>query len=35
MSSKFFLPIWKLFMAIFVWYMLLEALKKLGLVKSK
>ena len=30
-----FLPFWKLFAAIFVWYLFLEGLKKLGLVKSK
>lgn len=30
-----FLPIWKLFAAIFVYYLILEALKKFGLIKSK
>jgi len=34
-TSTIFLPFWKLFAAIFVWYLFLEGLKKLGLVKSK
>lgn len=35
MENKFFLPVWNLFLAIFVWYVMLEILKKAGLVKSK
>ncbi len=30
-----FLPMWRLFSLIFSYYVLMEALKKLGLVKSK
>lgn len=33
--SNVFLPFWNLFAAVFVWYLFLEGLKKLGLVKSK
>lgn len=35
MENKFCMPLWDFFMAIFVYYLFLEALKKLGLVKSK
>ena len=34
-TSKLFLPLWQLFAAVFVYYLMMEALKKLGLVKSK
>ena len=34
-ASNIFLPFWNLFAAIFVFYLFQEALKKLGLVKSK
>ena len=30
-----FLPVWRLFVALFIYYMTLEGMKKLGLVKSK
>ncbi len=30
-----FLPFWRLFTALFTYYLMLEGLKKLGLVKSK
>ena len=30
-----FLPLWRLFVALFTYYLFLEALKKFGLVKSK
>ncbi len=30
-----FLPFYQLFVALFVYYLVLEALKKLGLIKSK
>ncbi len=30
-----FLPLWRLFAALFAYYMILEGMKKLGLVKSK
>ncbi len=30
-----FLPFWNLFVAVFVYYLVLEGLKKLGLIKSK
>ncbi len=30
-----FLPFYQLFVALFVYYLILEALKKLGLIKSK
>ncbi len=30
-----FLPLWRLFMLLLAYYMMLEGLKKLGLVKSK
>ena len=30
-----FLPLWRLFVTLFVYYLTLEGLKKLGLVKSK
>ena len=35
MSDKLFLPFWNLFVAIFLFHMIQEGLKKLGLVKSK
>jgi len=34
-ASQVFLPFWDLFVAIFVYYLFIEGLKKLGLVKSK
>lgn len=34
-AKKLFLPFWNMFAAIFVYYLFLEGLKKLGLVKSK
>ena len=34
-ASNVFLPFWNLFAAIFVYYLFIEGLKKLGLVKSK
>ena len=30
-----FLPLWRLFAAIFAYYLMMEGLKKLGLIKSK
>ncbi len=30
-----FLPLWRLFVALFVYYLALEGLKKFGLIKSK
>ncbi len=30
-----FLPLWKFFYTLFVYHLMLEALQKLGLVKSK
>ena len=30
-----FLPLWRLFTALFIYYMMLEGLKKVGLIKSK
>ena len=30
-----FLPLWQFLAAVFVYYLMLEGLKKLGLVKSK
>ncbi len=35
MSEKIFLPFWQLFVALFIWNLMVEAMKKLGLVKSK
>ena len=35
LTSYTFLPFWNFFAAIFVYYLFLEGLKKLGLVKSK
>lgn|GEM_PF-1000726 len=35
MTEKVFLPFWNLFVVIFMYHILLEGLKKLGLVKSK
>lgn len=32
---KLFLPFWNLFAALFIYHLLLLALQKLGLVKSK
>ena len=34
-TTKLFLPLWQFFAAVFVYYLMLEGLKKLGLVKSK
>ena len=34
-TSGIFLPFWQLFAYIFVWYLFMEGMKKLGLVKSK
>ena len=34
-TTKLFLPLWQFFVAIFVYYLMLEGLKKLGLIKSK
>jgi len=34
-TSGIFLPFWSLIGAIFAYYLFLEGLKKLGLVKSK
>jgi len=33
-TKKLFLPLWQFFAAIFVYYLFLEALKKLGLIKD-
>ena len=30
-----FLPFYRLFVALFTWYLMLEGMKKLGLIKSK
>lgn len=30
-----FLPLWRLFAALFIYYLFLEAMKKFGLIKSK
>ncbi len=35
MAGKIFLPFWNLLMVVFVYYLMLEALKKTGLIKSK
>ena len=34
-QQRFFLPLWNFFVALFVYYLILEGLKKLGLIKSK
>ncbi len=34
-TSTIFLPFWKLMAAIFVWYLFVEFLKSVGIVKSK
>jgi len=34
-TTGVFLPFYQLFAAIFVWYLFVEGLKKLGLVKTK
>lgn len=34
-TSNIFLPFWNLMAAIFVWFLFLEGLKKVGLIKSK
>jgi hypothetical protein len=34
-TTGVFLPFWQLLGAIFAWYLFVEGLKKLGLVKSK
>ena len=33
-TSGIFLPFWSLFAAIFVYYLFLEGLKKLGIIKD-
>jgi len=33
--NHLFLPLWQFLAAVFVYYLMLEALKKLGLIKSK
>ena len=33
--DKMFLPFYKLFVALFIYYMMKEALAKFGLIKSK
>ena len=33
-TSKLFLPLWQFLAAVFVYYLLLEGLKKLGLIKD-
>lgn len=35
MSDKVFLPFWNLIAVIFLYHVLLEGLKKVGLIKSK
>lgn len=35
MGANMFLPFWRLFTALFIYYLMLEGLKSLGLVKSK
>lgn len=35
MSGKLFLPFWNILVAIFLFHLMQEGLKKLGLVKSK
>ena len=35
MSDKLFLPFWKFVQAMFVYYLILEGLQKMGLIKSK
>lgn len=34
-KTGYFLPFWNLFIALFVWFLMVEGLKKLGLIKSK
>lgn len=34
-KTSYFLPFWNLFAALFAFYLILEGMKKLGLVKSK
>ena len=34
-TKSLFLPLWQFFAAVFVYYLILEALKKVGLIKSK
>ncbi len=33
--NKMFLPFYKLFVALFIYYLMMDALAKFGLVKSK
>ena len=33
-TTKLFLPLWQFFVAVFVYYLMLEGLKKLGLVRE-
>ncbi len=35
MNDKLFLPFWNLFVVIFLYHLIQEGLKKLGLVNSK
>jgi len=35
MTNSLFLPLWQFFAAVFIYYLMLEGLKQLGLVKSK
>jgi hypothetical protein len=32
--TALFLPLWNLFLAMLVWYLMLEALKKLGILSD-
>lgn len=34
-ARNIFLPFWQFMAAVFTWYLFVEGLKKLGLVKSK
>jgi hypothetical protein len=34
-TSNIFLPFWKFMAAVFVWYLFLECLEKLGLAPAK
>ena len=34
-TTNLFLPLWQFLAAVFVYYLMLEAFKKLGLIKSK
>ena len=33
-TNSLFLPLWQFFAAVFVYYLMLEGLQKLGLIKS-